>query len=192
MGAQVSPGHPNGFVARNPATILRMDCLDAMKNAIHREAVPLLLPYVDSLDKVSWWMSQAVQFYLSAGCLAGYGAILGGYEEAMAPQHSAYPRGLNYTLIQKAVYAVVQPAGLVPWPITPAHVLHQGHCSNQSGAGVEELAVDRVYSSGNWMVSEPFLTCKAALKKRFKIFSGHSYQADVHGSLNVDPKVYTP
>jgi hypothetical protein len=167
-----------------------MDCLDGMKNAIHREAVPVLLPYVDSLDKVSWWMSQGVQFYLSAGCLARYGAVLGGYEEAMVSQHSTYPRGLDDTLIQKAVYAVVEPAGLLPWPINPAHVLHQGHCTNLSRPGEEELAVDWVYSSGNWMVTEPFLTCKAALKKRFKIFTGHSYKSDFHGSLNVrDPLV---
>jgi hypothetical protein len=169
--AQVSPGHPN-FVLPHPATILRLDCLDAMKNAFHREAVSVVLPYVQTMDNVSWWLSQKIQFHLTAGCFSGYVAILGGYGESHSQQHTAYPRGFNDPLVRETLYNVLHPVGLVPWPIDVGRMLGQGNCTRLPGA--PELALERVFSSGDWMVGEAFLKCKAALKTRFSTSIGTS------------------
>jgi hypothetical protein len=150
---------------------MRVDCIDAMKNALHREAVSVLLPYIDTLDNVSWWISQALQFHISAGCLSGYVVVLGGYGEAQLQEHTQYPQGRNDTLERDTVDAVFRTAGLVPWPISGRY-MGQGNCT--ALPGVAEMATDRVFSSGKWMVSEPFLTCKAALKTRFETFLGNS------------------
>jgi hypothetical protein len=130
-----------------------------------------MLPYQESLDKVSWWMSQALMFHVVAGCLKGYTAVLGGYQEGTMEEHAQYPRGRNYTLELETVDALFKTVGLVPYPIT-GRTYGVGNCTGLPGNA--ELAIQKVFASGNWMVTEPFLTCKAALKARFDAFSGHS------------------
>eukprot|EP00884_Botryococcus_braunii_P011378 jgi/Botrbrau1/20240/Bobra.31_1s0033.1 len=170
--AQVSPGHTaNGVVAAptSPFELVRLDCIDAMKNALHREAVPVLLPYIASLDQVSWWISQALEFHTSVGCLSGYTAVLGGYGEPQIQEHSPYPQGRNDTLERETVDRVFRSRGLVPWPIG-GQFLEQGNCGGLKG--VPELMTDAIFASADWMTSKAFLTCRSGLMSRFLKFMG--------------------
>ena len=42
--------------------IAHTDCADGAFNAIHRAAVPVLLPYVELVDRYSWWGAQAIMW----------------------------------------------------------------------------------------------------------------------------------
>jgi hypothetical protein len=166
----VSPGHPNHFVdvPASPAVIVEADCLDGMKNAFHREAVAVMLPYIEDLDNMSWWMSQGLQFQLVSGCLSGYSVILGGYmegpEELM--EHGPYPRGLNHTEALKVMEKEFGSVGLMPLPITGKEY-PQGDCT---GLGTRHIATQMVFKSFAWIESTPFQTCLKGLSGRFEKF----------------------
>ncbi len=179
LRVQVSPGHPMHFVEvpASPAAIQRADCLDAMKNAIHREAVPVIMPYIDELDSTSWWMSQALEFQVATGCLSGFNVILGGYQEGAEDkaQHSDYPRGLNHANTSRVIESVFGSAGLMPTPITGLDY-QQGDCT---GLGGEALATDLVYNSSAWMESAPFHKCLKGLSSRFEKYTALANQDDL-------------
>lgn len=182
----MSPGHTaNGVVSApgSPFQLLRVDCIDAMKNALHREAVPVLLPYIASLDQVSWWISQALEFHASLGCLSGYTAVLGGYGEPQLQEHSPYPQGRNDTLERETVDRVYRTRGLVPWPIGGQY-LEQGNCGGLKG--VPELATEAIFASADWMTSKAFLACRSALLPRFLKFMG-PLPATGHGAEHAVP-----
>ena len=64
--------------------------IDAMFNAIHRDALTFLLPYCPRYDRRSWWTSQAIFVYRS---LCFYGHILQFDGVHIARQnHRVYPR----------------------------------------------------------------------------------------------------
>jgi hypothetical protein len=167
---QVSPGHPNDLieVPRSASAIARADCLDGMKNAIHSEAVQVLLPHIDDLDYMSWWISQALQFQLASGCFPGYSVILGGYidppEELL--EHGPYPRGMNHTAALEIMEKVFGNAGLMPKPVTGTEY-PQGDCT---GLGSRYIATEMVFNSGSWMDSDSFMKCRTGLRHRFEEF----------------------
>eukprot|EP01038_Epipyxis_sp_PR26KG_P014939 gene14939-20097_t len=68
------------------------DCHDAQLQAIHRHAVPVLLPYVELLDSLSWWESQLFLFQNAATCLSGSSVILP-FFDCNNIAHKSYPRG---------------------------------------------------------------------------------------------------
>lgn len=73
----------------------RFDCGDAQFHAIHRLAVPLILPYVELLDKLSWWESQQFVWRVAAGCLPNSGVGSGMLSNKnLDVKHSNYPRGI--------------------------------------------------------------------------------------------------
>lgn len=178
---QVSPGHTNNGAVTAPLSpfeLLRVDCIDAMKDAFHREAVPLLLPYISSLDNISWWISQALLFHTTQGCLSGHTAVLGGYGEPLVEEHSPYPQGRSDALERATVDRVFGSRGLVPWPIG-GQWMEQGNCGAlQPPAGAPELISDIVFRSGDWMTSKAYLACRGALQARFDRFMRHGVSAD--------------
>ncbi len=99
------------------STFSRHDCPDAMFNAFHRKAIPLLLPYIDDMDAQSWWYSQAMLFHVSVGCLKGGTVTLGGfYADPDSPgNHANYPRG--YERQVASALLTHHFADLIPWPI---------------------------------------------------------------------------
>ncbi|CAF2617582.1 unnamed protein product [Rotaria sp. Silwood2] len=64
--------------------------IDAMFNAIHRDAVAFLLPYCPRYDGRNWWTSQAIFIYRSL-CLYGHVILLDGIH-IMKQNHRSYPR----------------------------------------------------------------------------------------------------
>ncbi|CAF1529382.1 unnamed protein product [Adineta steineri] len=67
--------------------------IDAMFNAIHRDALPFLLPYCPRYDAQSWWTSQAIFVYRSL-CLYGHVIGFDGIH-LVTRKHRAYPRAGN-------------------------------------------------------------------------------------------------
>ncbi len=139
-----------------------------MKQAFHREAVSVILPYIDKLDNVSWWLSQALQFQVTSGCLSGYNAVMGGFlDEVLEQEHSEYPRGLDFTQSHQVAEEIFGAAGLMPWPIK-GDDLDQGNCTGFPSA--RHLVTDLASDSGKWMDSDTFLKCRDALRSRFDDF----------------------
>ncbi|CAF1175022.1 unnamed protein product [Adineta ricciae] len=64
--------------------------IDAMFNAIHRDALQFLLPYCPRYDGRSWWTSQAIFVYRSL-CLYGHTLTFDGLHIAQQA-HRLYPR----------------------------------------------------------------------------------------------------
>jgi hypothetical protein len=64
--------------------------IDAMFNAIHRDALQFLLPYCPRYDGRSWWTSQAIFVYRSL-CLYGHVISFDGIH-IVKQNHRLYPR----------------------------------------------------------------------------------------------------
>ncbi|UJR23259.1 hypothetical protein I4U23_026279 [Adineta vaga] len=64
--------------------------IDAMFNAIHRDALQFLLPYCPRYDRRSWWTSQAIFVYRSL-CLYGHIITFDGIH-IVQQNHRLYPR----------------------------------------------------------------------------------------------------
>ncbi len=69
--------------------------MDAIINAIHREAVSNVLPYVSDYDNLSWWYSQLIviykAYYLYHGHILQHSRLV-----VLNPEHSPYPREQEY------------------------------------------------------------------------------------------------
>lgn len=187
---QVSPGHvKKGVVTapESPFELFRVDCIDAMMNAYHREALPVVLPYISILDNVSWWLSQALEFHTMQGCLSGGTAVLGGYGEPPLQEHSPYPQGRNDALERATVDQVFGSRGLVPWPIG-GQFMEQGNCGALPlPAGQPELISEISFRSAVWMTSKSYLACRRALQARFDKFVRPAGSADPAPALAPAP-----
>ena len=87
------------------------DCADCLFKAFHRDAVPIVLPYITDMDAQSWWGSQAMLFHFTRGCLAGGNVLPLRHMRpvAHAMEHSSYPQGRNQPQ-EAAVAAAAFPA----------------------------------------------------------------------------------
>jgi hypothetical protein len=141
------------------------DCIDARSNAFHREAVPVLLPLIETMDNYSWWESQALNWRVNMGCISEYVVVLDSFVPS-GNEHADYPKGRDIATEMTVLEAVYGPVGLVPWPINASAQL-----SCHKGRSVEMLT-ELSPSSRNWMADNKFLTCKGALKSRFDAFVG--------------------
>jgi len=69
--------------------------IDAIINAIHREAADNLLPYTSDFDHISWWYSQLMliykAYYLYHDHIQEYPRIM-----VFNPEHNPYPRGKDW------------------------------------------------------------------------------------------------
>lgn len=64
--------------------------IDAMLNAIQRDAAPFVLPYCSRYDSRNWWTSQAI-FVLRSICMYGHSIQFDGIQIAQQT-HRSYPR----------------------------------------------------------------------------------------------------
>jgi hypothetical protein len=53
------------------------DCADAQLQAVHRDLVPVVFPYHEELEDVSWWSSQGMLFRYTSGCAPGANVLPG-------------------------------------------------------------------------------------------------------------------
>ena len=169
-GDHLADDQPGGEKAE-PDRFLRRDCPDAMFHAIHREAVPILLPYIADLDEHSWWSSQALLFHLSSGCLRGGTYV--SYAEMGSPdvnKHSGYPRNDRDEAAEKATLQMHFP-GLIPWPLRErADLIAQGDCSEMRHAPwiiMRPSDPAHVRMSASWMDTHEYAACLQATTQRF-------------------------
>ena len=64
------------------------DCTDAQINAFHRDAVPVVHPFHEEFEHVSWWASQYLQFAYTSACLRGGIAVLEGNLHVWDNEHT--------------------------------------------------------------------------------------------------------
>lgn len=99
--------------SKDYATFMHFDCGDAMLYAYHRLAVPVMFPYIELLDKKSWWESQGIHFHLVSACFTGYSVysnLVCGYGSSI---HTGYPQGRYPAESNKAIEQVYGKVGLV-------------------------------------------------------------------------------
>jgi len=134
------------------------DCADAQLQTFHREAVPVVLPYHGDLDKTSWWCSQAILFYYTAGCLGG--ANIATLQYMRSKGHADYPKGREFEA-EKRVVRNLFPALL--------DFLNSGSnpiCREQT-AGVAHYIDPANPDVVDWQNSTSFLTCKKVKEPYF-------------------------
>lgn len=159
------PGQVQGVMSQvAPLNILQVDCSDAKGQAFHREAIPALLPYIDSLDADSWHASQALLFCFQASCLKGYNVLLSGFAiQAVGESHSSYPRGRDMEKEAQALASDLEPYGVFPATISYASY-GQGDCGRIRGQWTSSYTVEE---SARWKAAYPFLLCRQLLHRRF-------------------------
>lgn len=111
----------------------RFDCGDAQFHAIHRAAVPVLLPYVERLEELSWQEAQAVLWRVAAGCVAG-GGVGAGLLETLpeSKRHSPYPGGSYLEARAHVINELYGKLHLSPHPIDNSTFnTVQGDCASQ-------------------------------------------------------------
>ena len=100
--AMAGLAHPRAFVLR--------DCADGQLHALHRDAVPVYLPYHEELEGYSIWSSQGLLFQFTSACTRGAGAVLGGNLHTYASDRGSHSLdgspnevmwGVNDKLIQR-------------------------------------------------------------------------------------------
>ena len=141
------------------------ECPDAMLNAFHRAAVPVLLPYNDALEDVSWWYSQEILFHLAYGCVKGGIVTLGGYSMLRSDtEHAEYPKR-DATSPKETIKQYYWP--LIPWPVTSAeHRLMQNKCMSSGAVGWEVTFTSSSKSSA-WQRRRAYKVCLEALEPHF-------------------------
>ncbi len=153
--------------ARGPRLgLLHHDCADAALSAFHKDAVPVVLPYVELVDRFTWWESQGIHFHVVSSCMPGYSVYSNVFYLTKTSGHVNYPRGRQR---EKAAQAILQvyggSKGLVPDPIGH-HTLQieQGNC-----ASIPDALSDR-WTSHEWQRRTSFMRCLAALQPRWEAF----------------------
>jgi hypothetical protein len=143
------------------------DCADSIIMAFHREAVPIVLPYLQEMDEQSWWGCQAMLFHFTRGCLAGGNVLPARHLRPLSSsaQHGSYPRGRNQPL-EAATAAAAFPQ-LAP-DIINSEVFAGDACENPPqplvlGSGVRVMGRDAGPKHdgwvGQWNSTQRFAKC---------------------------------
>lgn len=148
--------------------VVHYDCADGAFNAYHRAAAPALLPYVELVDRFSWWGSQAIMWTVIGGCLPGYSMYVGIFSLVSTTGHANYPKGRYNEVEHDSKEAVFSHRGLSPWPINIDAQMVQGNCMkiDKPGSSIHSSA----WTSGDWVKLESFRKCYSSLKPRFDSF----------------------
>mmetsp|Transcript_16870 Transcript_16870/g.43065 ORF Transcript_16870/g.43065 Transcript_16870/m.43065 type:complete len:327 (-) Transcript_16870:41-1021(-) len=89
-------------VAKPPVFTPSLGCeggcaYDAIFNAFRRDALPVLLPYDERFDPISWWLSQLTLIYRIQMVYGQVAALKSQFTCSVNSEHRAYPRGLQET-----------------------------------------------------------------------------------------------
>ena len=149
---------------------MRVDCSDAQFYAVHRDAVPIVLPYFAELDEKSWWSSQAIMYRFTGSCLRG-GSVLVKVSGIPPSGHVTYPKG-RYNAEEDAVIMSAFPKlfqQLGPWPIR-LESSEMGDCGDVRHHGwVRFRASDpaHVRFSASWKTTMEYAACLNETRPRF-------------------------
>uniref|UniRef100_A0A7S4FNE9 Uncharacterized protein n=1 Tax=Eutreptiella gymnastica TaxID=73025 RepID=A0A7S4FNE9_9EUGL len=151
------------------------DCMDADFVALHRAAVPVLLPYAEVLEEFSWWESQAILFRVAMACLPHGGVavpILPPGTQEPNTAHSTYPKATDDFRRLVALKRIFTRWGLYPEPLRPVELpVTQGDCVSHHKA---------VLRASNHSHAVPFemrvFEFESAL---FKFFGNYQHQHEV-------------
>ena len=114
------------------------DCMDADFVALHRAAVPVLLPYAEMLEEFSWHESQAILFRVAMACVPHGGAaafILPQGTNDPNTAHSQYPKERSDSRRLMALKQIFTRWGLYPDPLRPVELeARQGDCVGEHRA----------------------------------------------------------
>lgn len=116
-----------------PNEFYKFDCPDAKFVAFHHAAVPILLPYVEKLDNMSWWESQRILWRVASGCIP-FSSIGSGMlgDENIINEHASYPKTQSTERLSQVIKDVYGKLGLTPNPIDDSQFnTVQGDCANQ-------------------------------------------------------------
>ncbi len=188
-----------------------MDCCDASLSAFHRVAVPVVLPYIELVDKISWWEAQGLHFHVVSGCFPGYSVYHNAFSIKATSAHSPYPMGRYPGSVEKAIRQVYEKRGLVPDPLPMNPVqLEQGNCakldhdklglvksyeprittvSNHSssklfgGKNSAPTTLKTLWVSNAWQKTASFKKCQELLKPRYLSYMKSGILVELDGEV---------
>jgi hypothetical protein len=161
--------------------VRRYDCGDSTLHAIHRAAVPILLPYTQKLDQYSWEEAQKILYRVVIGCIPHSGIGSGMLStDHLTESHYQKRRGSKLFLRSEAIQKIYSPLHLTPFPVdNSTHDTQQGACVDDSpiyknstlklkGLNQFKVSIHHTNSSAAWRYDNPvYHKCLKALKPRF-------------------------
>jgi hypothetical protein len=185
VGASLGDEEASGMAGMpHPRTFVLRDCTDGMLHAMHRDAVPIFLPYHEEFEAHTIFASQAVQFFFTSACTRGAGAALGsnvgGHNEhnqhtggsaPASPDHAAIEallRGLHPDLFGR----VLDPARNCQnpgWAFPQSDTRADSFLTFEGGVAREAVTGSgvRVAPRVRWNETCAFAACLAARRERF-------------------------
>jgi hypothetical protein len=175
----------------HPRTFLLSDCGDGMFQAMHRDAVPIFLPYHEEQEDYSIWSSQAILFQFTSGCTRGGSAMLGSNMFVYDNQRNSHSGGATPNAVDwgrnddiiGAAYPALVARAMEParrcqnpaWAFPPSDSLADAIATFPRPAAAAAAAVDealtasgvRVRPRVRWNETCAFAQCLAARRERF-------------------------
>eukprot|EP01034_Spumella_vulgaris_P026625 gene26625-33232_t len=150
-------------------------------------ALPTILPYIELVDKKSWWEAQGLHFHLVSGCFPGFSVYSNVFSMKGTSAHSPYPMGRYPDPVNTALRQVYGKYGLIPNPITVNTVqLEQGNCANINHTAlpldgmfehpvkvnslVTKKPLKTIWDTAAWQNSTAFKRCLERLTPRFQSY----------------------
>ena len=146
---------------------------------VQRRDGRVLLPYVELVDSLSWWESQATHWQVATAGVPGFSVYSNLFVVGGANEHGPYPRGRRPQEAGHAIRRVFGAAGLIPQPMArPDFQYPMGNCLNWPDgslgtnlrAAYESPDHATANSSGAWAHSASFAKCAQALTPRFNAY----------------------
>jgi hypothetical protein len=166
-----------GVLAANELQIKPTLCGASVMHAVHRAAVPILLPYVHIADEPN--LAQVISWHLSLGCLSGQESSIESGMVVVASEQKAI-RSKNLL-----AYAISEPRqqrvngqlketfgtiGLVPKPISDQFTSIATQCAPAFASSDFVVGNSHTNASAKWRGTANYQKCLKALKPRFYDF----------------------
>jgi hypothetical protein len=146
------------------------DCADAQLQAYHRDYVPIVFPYHEELEDISWWSSQGMLFRYTSTCGPGNNVLPGRNFRPNLQEHIDYPKMGRDIGREEIVVREAYPE-LADFPINAA--VSPGLMCNTAQRGVITLD-PTVPGQGivDWRATASFKKCLAVRERVFVSVTG--------------------
>jgi hypothetical protein len=154
--------HGAGFINTEQDPTLAMgfqESFDAAWNTVHRDAIPVVMPYYADLDPVTWWSSQAI-FWYRIQCFKPSFASTPLSMFYHNPDHNPYPQNPRRFDAERqiGVQHLYELAGQIALPPLD----YPDQIRNEKIRPVAAIG-----NTGDWKQEPLFLQCAAAFSHRF-------------------------
>jgi hypothetical protein len=146
--------------SRTDDSVYFTDQTDAMLAAFHHKSLPVVLPYIERLDNVSWWGSQELLYHVNRQCLHRAGVVLSDIA-VQNTVHRDYARGKVADENISSALSTGIPS--IKWNHTSW--IWPDHGEKRGAKWLNFLNASA--TSGDWISSDNFQACLSRMHTRF-------------------------